>query len=163
MVDIQTFSIVIAAASVVAGAIYYTFQVRHLVKTRQTDLVIRLHASENTEELQEAYGRVLSMEFKGYDDFVNRYGELTSEKPVPVAIRMVCGHLAEVGFLMSRKLVEIDLVYGLFSGPAMLTWKKIKPLQEIAQTQLNYPHAYVWVEYLYNEMKKREQKGVKNG
>jgi hypothetical protein len=76
---------------------------------------------------------------------------------------MVCGHLAEVGFLMSRKLVEIDLVYGLFSGPAMLTWKKIKPLQEIAQTQLNYPHAYVWVEYLYNEMKKREQKGVKNG
>jgi hypothetical protein len=86
MVDIPTFSIVIAAASVVAGAIYYTFQVRHLVKTRQTDLVIRLHASENTEELQEAYGRVLSMEFNGYDDFVNRYGELTSEKPVPVAI-----------------------------------------------------------------------------
>jgi len=105
------------------------------------------------------------MEFKSYDDFVNKYGELTSEKPVPVAIRMVCGHLAEIGFLLSRKLVEIDLVYGLFSGPARLTWEKIKPLQEIAQTQLNYPRAYVWVEYLCNELKKREQlqqRGVKN-
>jgi len=54
MVDIQTISIVIAATSVVAGAIYYTFQVRHLVKTRQTDLVIRLHANATSKELQEA-------------------------------------------------------------------------------------------------------------
>jgi hypothetical protein len=29
--------------------------------------------------------------------------------------------------------------------------------------QVNNPQIYEWFEYLYNEMKKREQKGVKNG
>jgi len=32
MVDIQTVSIVIASASVVAGVIYYAFQIRHRPK-----------------------------------------------------------------------------------------------------------------------------------
>jgi hypothetical protein len=36
LVDIPTLSIAIAASNVVAGAIYYTFQVRHLVKTKQS-------------------------------------------------------------------------------------------------------------------------------
>lgn len=49
MVDVQTISVAIASASVVAGVIYYSLQVRHQNlqiqqqnKMRQTDLVIRL-------------------------------------------------------------------------------------------------------------------------
>jgi len=37
MVDVQTVSIVVASASVVAWIIYYAFQVRHQSKVRQTD------------------------------------------------------------------------------------------------------------------------------
>jgi hypothetical protein len=44
MVDIQTVSIAIASASVVAGIVYYAFQVRHQTKIRRTDLLTRLYS-----------------------------------------------------------------------------------------------------------------------
>jgi hypothetical protein len=42
MVDIKTVSIAVASASVILGAIYYIWQIRHQSRIRQTDLVIRL-------------------------------------------------------------------------------------------------------------------------
>jgi hypothetical protein len=39
----------------------------------------------------------------------------------------------------------------------------MKPLTEIFRKQLGRPSIFEWFEYLYNEMKKREQRGVKNG
>jgi len=49
VVDIQTVSIAIASASVVAGVVYYALQLRHqartrqdVVKARQVDLLMRL-------------------------------------------------------------------------------------------------------------------------
>jgi hypothetical protein len=44
MVDIQTVSIMLASASVIAGVVYYAFQVRHQTKIRETDLLRRLHS-----------------------------------------------------------------------------------------------------------------------
>ena len=43
MVDIQTVSIAIASASVVAGVVYYALQLRHQAKARQ-DMVKARHA-----------------------------------------------------------------------------------------------------------------------
>jgi len=43
MVDVQTVSIVIASASVVAGVVYYALQIRHQAKMRQTDFIVRLY------------------------------------------------------------------------------------------------------------------------
>jgi hypothetical protein len=42
VVDVQTVSIAIASASVVAGIVYYSLQIRHQTKARQTGLVMRL-------------------------------------------------------------------------------------------------------------------------
>ncbi len=44
MVDIQTVSIAVASASVVAGIIYYSLQIRNQTRARQTDLIIRLYS-----------------------------------------------------------------------------------------------------------------------
>ena len=44
MVDIQTVSITIASASVVAGVVYYALQLKHQSRIRQTELVTRLYS-----------------------------------------------------------------------------------------------------------------------
>lgn len=52
MVDVQTFSIAVASAGVVAGIIYYAFQVRHQTKLRQTDLIMRLHSQPSPAKMK---------------------------------------------------------------------------------------------------------------
>jgi len=155
MVDIQTVSIVVASASVTAAAVYYVFQIRHQTKVRQTDLVMRLYSTFGSKDFQEAYRELFEMEFKDYDDFFKKRKDKRLHE---------VGILFEgIGILLHRKLVDIGLVDDLFSGVVKVTWEKIKPIAEGHRKKYNWPQMYEWFEYLYDEMKKREQRGAKNG
>jgi hypothetical protein len=68
VVDIQTVSIVIASASVVAGVVYYALQLGHQTKIRQTDLVMRLYSTYGSNEFREALIKVMNLQFKDYED-----------------------------------------------------------------------------------------------
>jgi hypothetical protein len=68
-----------------------------------------------------------------------------------------------VGVLLQRKLLDIGLVSDLFGAEVKLAWKAVKPIVEERRKDFNEPKIYEWFEYLYNEVKKREQTGVKNG
>jgi len=50
MVDIQTVSIAIASASVVAAGIYYVFHLRNQTRARHTELVMRLFSIFGSKE-----------------------------------------------------------------------------------------------------------------
>ena len=163
MDDIQTVSIAIASAGVLVAAVYYVLHIRHQNRMRQTDLVMRLYSTFGSREVMEAYARILNTEFENYSDFMDRYGQLTSEKPIPIAFNML-GHFFEgIGVLLHRRLIAISLVDDLFTAPIKLTWEKMKPIVEGFRKQIDLPTPFEWFEYLYNEMKKREQRGVKSG
>jgi hypothetical protein len=70
MVDIQTVSIAIASASVVAGVLYYTFQIRHQNKMRQTDLVMKLYSAFGSKEFLKTWEDVVKREARDYDDYM---------------------------------------------------------------------------------------------
>lgn len=158
MVDVQTVSIAIASASVVAGVVYYALQIRHQNKIRQTDLLVRISPwlSISSSELQAAAVRTLNLEFTGYDDFVKKYGKIHSEKPEQTAVLAVANYLDALGILARRRLVDVDLIFEFWSGDIPDLWEKIKPLVEGMRKKSNYP-ILVNAEYLYNEVKKREQ------
>ena len=155
MVDIPTISILIAVASVIAGVIYYSFQLRHQTKMRQTDVFWRIYSSFNSKEFLEAWTKMFNLEFKDYNDFVKKYGQLFSEKPVSIAICMVGNLFEGAGILLHRQLIEFGLASEIL--PISITWEKMKFIVEGARQQYNMPTLYEWFEYLYNEMQKREQ------
>jgi hypothetical protein len=165
MVDIQTVSIAIASAGVFIATIYYILQIRHQTKLRQMDLFMRLYSAFTSKELTEASLVITSLEIRSYDDFVEKYGIL-SQEPVWTALYMVINYLNEVGMLLHRGFIDIESVDELFSYRIAFFWEKLKPLIEGWRKQLN-PQVAEWFEYLYDEMKKREQQlqqaGVKNG
>jgi len=158
MVDIPTLSIMIAAASVVAGVVYYAFQLRHSVKARQMDLLMRLYLTWGSEDMKKAYGRFLALEIQDYNDFVKRYGAINSPERSPVWVDMdrVGWFFNGVGFLVFEKFVNIKLVDDLMGYGVIFIWEKMKPLVEGWRKQLNIPKSFAWFEYLANEMKKRE-------
>jgi hypothetical protein len=160
VLDVTEVSAVVAAAGVLVGVVYYILDMRNQARTRQTDLVMRLYSTYGSKDFQEAWATVRELDFKDYNDFVKKYGW-------SAAMSEVCLFFEGVGVLLHKKLVDISMLDDLFTGPVKMTWEKMKPMIEGHREQRKYPQFYEWLEYLYNEMKKREQKlqqeGVNSG
>ena len=149
MVDISSVSVVVAAASVVAGVVYYSFQLRNQTKVRQTDLIMRLYSTRDSKEFQESWKKVMAKEFEEYKDYKKWYDWSDF---------IVVGLFFEgIGILLHRKLIDIGLVDDLFSYIIKTTWEKIRLVAEGVRKHNNAPQIYEWFEHLYNEMEKREQ------
>jgi hypothetical protein len=161
MVDIQTVSIAIASASVVAGVIYYSFQIRHQnlqiqhqTKIRETDLILRLQSDWRSKELRESYRTVMRMKFRDYDE----YAKKEMDSPEVRAVFDICSFFDGIGILLHRKLIDIDMVDEIFSFYVKVAWEKVKPLIEGRRRELEFGAEFrKWFEYLYDEMQKREQ------
>jgi len=150
MVDTQTVSIAIASAGILAAATYYVLQIRHQTKLRQTDLVMRLYSTFGSKEFQDAWTRIDSTEFKNFDEYVKKYG---------AGDYVQCATFFEgIGVLLQKKLIDINLVDALFAIPLKYMYERMKPIIEGNKEQFHNPRVFEYFEYLYNEMKKREQK-----
>jgi len=60
--------------------------------------------------------------------------------------------------LLKRKLVDIDTVVDAYGESGVIAWEKVKLLVEGFRKQYKTPKAFEFFEYLYNEVKKREQR-----
>jgi hypothetical protein len=147
--DISSLSAIIAAIGVMIGVVLTVLEVRNWVNTRQTDLVIRLYSTFGSDEIQEAWERIQTREFKDFDSYRKEYGLQDVNK--------VGWFFEGLGVLLHRKLIDISLVDDLFSSPVKRAWEKLKPVAEGERNQTNRPQIWEWFEYVYNEMKKREQ------
>ena len=145
MVDIQTISIVFASASVVAGVIYYALQIRNQNKMRQTDLTMRLYQQLESKEFMNYWAQAITREEKDYNEYVKKQGV--------VELLQVSTYFEGVGILLHRKLLDIDMAIDLFGEPIKIIWEKNEPILKEMHSDKCF-----WFEYLYNEIKKREQR-----
>jgi hypothetical protein len=159
VVDIQTVSIAVASAGVFLAAIYYIFQIRHQTKLRQTDLIMRLYSTLGSKEFVENDPKIFNQEFKDLEGFMHKYGSFSKfmESPDYAPFMMDSMFFEGVGILLYRKLVDIELVDDLLSSPIITIWEKMLPMTKALREYFNRPQMGEWFEYLYNEMKKREQ------
>jgi len=156
MVDLTSISALLAAIGVLVGVVFAILELRNLVKTRQTDLTLRLHSVWTTEGMLELWQKIYNLKFKDYADFEKRYGSWLSENPEQTALTAVINHFEVVGYLMQRKMIDHGLVDLM---PVSMTWTKLKPIVEGIREQYASPRIYEMIEYAYNEVQKyREQR-----
>jgi hypothetical protein len=153
MVDITEISAIVAAAGVLIGVVYYVMEMRHQTKIRQTDLVIRLSSFVDNKEIAEALMTLVSSDFKDVDEL--------REKISPPTLIIIANFYHRVGVLVQKGLVDADLVGSIIYTKGV--WENIEPWIVYVRQKLGIPHMFGSFEDLYNEMKKREQTGVKNG
>jgi hypothetical protein len=71
-----------------------------------------------------------------------------------------------LGFLLHRGFLDIDTVRELLSESTKMSWEKVKPMVENARKQVSQRESGQYIpvlqmcEHLYNELQKREQRGV---
>ena len=147
--DIASISTIVAAGGVLIGVVLAYLEVRSLVRTRQTELVMGLYSTYGSKGFQEAYTKFETQEYKDFNGYVKKHGLSSMET--------VCILYEGIGVLLHKKLIDITLIDDLFSTPIKLTWEEMKPIIEGARKHYNRPQIYEWFEYLYNELQKREQ------
>jgi hypothetical protein len=158
--DVSTVSAIVAAAGVIIGVFLTVQELRHLRKQRETDLLVRLAPWLNisSDKLLQAYVKVLNLDFKDYDDFVKKYGQPLAERPEQMAIMTVGNYFEAVGNLLNRKLLDLDLVWDYWGETFITLWQgKFKVYVEGVRKEFRQPEFADAGEYLYNEMKKKEQ------
>ncbi len=63
-----------------------------------------------------------------------------------------------IGILLQRRLLDTKMVEDLFGGSVARAWEQVKTDVSKGRQRFNDPTIYYYFEYLYGEMKKREQK-----
>jgi hypothetical protein len=151
MADYQAFSIVLTGMGMIIALTYYALQIRNQNKTRQAQLFMELYATYRNPEFRKLWHRVLSREFKDYQEWQEKY-----MNPDDLADHTtVQAFLEGVGVLLKRGFIDIEMVDDLLSIVVRLYWEKYGSIVQGSREMLGEPKLMADTEYLYREIRKR--------
>ncbi len=153
--DIAAISAAVAAASVVVGVVFAIFQMRDAARTRHTGLIVQLNPALKVtmSEVIEYISKIWNLEFKDYKEYLKNYGDPLSDK----ALHTITGYYDGLGFLLHKRLIDIDTIEYLVSGSSTGVWEKLEPIIEGMRKHYDMPELFKWFEYLHEKTQKREQ------
>jgi hypothetical protein len=163
VVDITEISGVVVAAGVLVGVVYYVLDLRHQssmrqteIETRQANLFMQIYDHFYNEDFLNKLNEVIyRWEWKDFDDFWHKYGPSANAEAF-AKWDSVGTYFKGIGVLLKKNLVDLDLVDELMGTSIRKYWEKTSPI--VKEIRAQWPHSLEGVEYLYNELQKREQK-----
>ena len=115
----------ISAASAIFVSIFALIQLMHLEKHRNVEISMKLFEWAETDRLRKAFKWMdTKYQFKTYADF-----KLLEEKDVEASEYPfeVTAFFEQVGFLVEKKFVDLDVVADRLGHYVVLNWRKLEP------------------------------------
>ena len=171
MVDqmtLQTIGILLTALTVSIAAIYYALTLRYTRKnqelqleTRQAQLYMQLFMRITSEEFTKKGIDLLKVEYDDVNEFMQKY-ILSPDSTMHAKLFSMFWHIDGLGYMMSQKLIDPEIVYNFGGGFAQVWhWKKWEPVIMRFRKRRDDPEFMKWFEYASNEMMKiRQEKGL---
>jgi hypothetical protein len=151
--DLSTIANLINAIAVTAGVIFAAVQIRDYRRQRHRDSMSGLVRSFQTPSFAHSLRRVSSLPdnvareqipaLLGSDGEDHIYALLTSWEAL--------------GILLYRKEVSIDLVDDFFSGPIVVSWRKLSRYIAELRRDAQRDTYFEWVQWLAERMMEREK------
>jgi len=151
--DISTIANFINAIAVTAGVIFAAAQIRQYRQRRERDAMLELVRSFQSPAFTAALRRVLSLP-DGADSAKIR--EVLGPDGED-AVYLVSLTWESLGVLVYRRQVTLDLVDDFFSGPLVISWRKLKVYSEEWRRTLNRETGNEWFHWLAERMLEREK------
>ena len=152
MVDVPTISAIVVAVGVLIGLFFTLLELRHLARTRKTDVIMRIYDRFSSKEMVEA---------------ISSIGQLRSKQLEPVHLEQLTGVMQVstlfegLGVLLEKDLIDVELVDSLF-GPSLDTlWEPIRPFIYNTRESLRQPFMFSHFEYLHNRLKNYRKENAK--
>jgi hypothetical protein len=151
--DISTLANLINAFAVTAGVLFAAAQIRYYRQRRTRDAMLELVRSFQSPAFTSALRRVLSL-----PDGVDRQKirELLGPDGED-AVYLVSLTWESIGLLLFRRELTLDLVDDFFSGPILLSWKKLQVWAEQWRREQNRETGSEWFQWLAERMMEREK------
>jgi len=124
------------------------------LETRQAQLIMNLSDTYRDKEFRrQFYKFVFQQEWEDFD-WWKKY-DPTENVDTIAETGALMGFYEGIGFLVKKKLIDLEYVDDLFGPGLSMIWEKYKPLLYSSRDFLDV-HIYPNLEYLANELEKRE-------
>ena len=144
MDDISTIATIVTTVSIAIGVIFTLLELRHLAKTRRTEIIMKIYDRFSSREMVEAMNKIGSAKFESLDDYRKKYG-FTEITEVAVLFE-------GLGVLLEQNLIDIKMVDRLFGPTLSALWERVQPVLYAMRKGLNEPFFFSHFEYLINEL-----------
>ena len=153
--DVQTATVVIAGISVIIGVINSILSNRRAEEQRDLQLFMGIYGRFHEEDFRRSMLEIGSMaDFNELRQ--DEKDDLMKDKEVTIHVAKAFCYFEGVGALISRRLIDIDLVEDLMGNHITWVWEKLKPIAYELRKMI-HPKEADAVERLYNTIQEKRQ------
>ena len=125
MVTLIEWTAVISAVAGISAAIFILIQLRHMDKHRDLEISMKLFEWAETENMRRAFGWVeRDFQFVNLDKYKSEVAENLDVSDYPYRVE---AFFEEVGFLVNKRFVDIDVIVDRLGAYIISNWKKLEP------------------------------------
>jgi hypothetical protein len=106
----------------------------------------------DAKDVQEAISNVCSAEYTDYRDYLAKY----AGKPEQTSLKLLGNYFEGIGLLVSRKLVEMNLVFDFWGDIAESVWDDYEEVINGMRKDSGTQYTFEYWEFLVKEFKKRK-------
>jgi len=125
MVTLIELTDIISAVAGISATLFILLQLRHMDKHRDLEISMTLFQWAETESLRKAF-RWVEKEFQ-FEDFEKYKAEVEENSEISDYPYQVEAFFEEVGFLVNKKFVDIDVIVDRLGAYIVSNWKKLEP------------------------------------
>lgn len=152
--DISTLANLINAIAVTAGVIFAATQIRDYRKQRKRDSMLSLVRSFQNPTFAKGLRRVVELPENATADEIRRILGPDGED----LIVHVSATWETIGVLLFHGELTIDVIDDFFSGPILISWRKLLPYTTDLREQYQRETWSEWFQWLAERMMERESK-----
>jgi superfamily I DNA/RNA helicase len=152
--DISTLANLINAIAVTAGVIFAAAQIREFRRRRRRQSMYTLVQTFQGPDFTKALHRIINL-----PDNLDRAAICAKVGPEGEdAIYFVTTTWETIGVLVFQRELTLDLVDDFFSGPIVLSWRKLARYLEEMRREQHRDTLFEWYQWLAERMIEREKK-----
>jgi hypothetical protein len=125
MVTLIELSAVVSSAAGILAALFIVLQLRHMEQHRNLEISMKLFEWAETDRLRRAFRWVENeFQFKDYEKYKQQFKENSEASDYPYQVE---AFFEEVGFLVNKGFVDIDVIVDRLGAYIISNWKKLEP------------------------------------
>src|SRR4030042_6619444 len=125
MPTITDWAAILTAIASALAATFFLFELRHMNKHRDLEITMKLFEWAETERLRKAF-RWVEKDFE-FGTLEKYKVDLVEKFEVGDYAFQVEAYFEEVGFLVNKKFVDIDVIVDRLGGYIVSNWRKLEP------------------------------------
>jgi hypothetical protein len=125
MYTIVDLAVIITAILTALGVVFVLFELRHMSKHRDLEITMKLFEWAETESLRKAFRWVeKEFDFESLEKYKLEVSKMFEVSDYPYQVE---AYFEEVGFLITKKFVDIDIIVDRLGSDIISNWQKLKP------------------------------------